>query len=78
MRCGHRCNDKHVKPKCNFYWQPSKLMSRQNSYHIQFDHTFVIFVSTTLLSVHFLCCFAYTLGIFLDICGSFGLSLAAF
>lgn len=37
------------KPKCCFYWQHSKSKARQNSYHIQLDHTFVIFVSSTLL-----------------------------
>lgn len=78
MLCGHRCNDKHVKPKCNFYWQRSKFNARQNSYHVQFDQTLVIFVSIALLSVQFLCCFSYTLGISLDICGSFPVSLAVF
>lgn len=55
------------KPKCDFYRQHSKFKARQNSYHIQFDHTFVLFVSSSRTAVqvlHFgLCCFAYTLGI---------------
>lgn len=78
MLCDHRCNDIHVKPKCNFYWQRSKFKTRQNAYHVQFDHAFVIFVSTTLLSVQFLCSFTYTLGIFLNICGSLPVSRAVF